>query len=33
MAIMGMGVKQDDTVTVNEGTIAPFIEEFFKVNF
>lgn len=38
MAIMGMGVKQGDTVTVtidgaDEDTVAPIIEEFFKANF
>lgn len=38
MAIMGMGVKQGDTVTVSiegadEETVAPIIETFFKENF
>ena len=38
MAIMGMGIKQGDTVTVtidgaDEETVAPIIEEFFKANF
>ena len=38
MAIMGMGVKQGDTVTVtidgpDEETAAPVIETFFKENF
>lgn len=38
MAIMGMGVKQGDTVTVtidgaDEDTAAAAIEEFFKANF
>ena len=38
MALMGMGVKQGDTVTVsvegeNEEEVAAKIEEFFKANF
>lgn len=38
MALMGMGIKQGDTVTVtidgaDEETVAPIIEEFFKANF
>ncbi|MBR6088476.1 MAG: HPr family phosphocarrier protein [Anaerolineaceae bacterium] len=38
MAIMGMGVKQGDTVTVtvdgaDEDTAFAAIEEFFKANF
>ena len=37
MAVMGMGIKQGDTVTINvegadEDTAAPAIEEFFKAN-
>ena len=37
MALMGMGIKQGDTVTVNiegadEDTAAAAIEEFFKAN-
>jgi len=38
MALMGMGVKQGDTVTVrvegeNEEDVAAKIESFFKANF
>lgn len=38
MALMGMGIKQGDTVTVSiegpdEDTAAATIEEFFKANF
>ncbi|MBQ9413405.1 MAG: HPr family phosphocarrier protein [Oscillospiraceae bacterium] len=38
MALMGMGIKQGDTVTVsvdgeNEGEVAAAIESFFKSNF
>ena len=38
MALMGMGIKQGDTVTVsvegaNEETVAAAIEAFFKENF
>ena len=38
MALMGMGIKQGDTVTVkiegeNESEVAAKIEEFFKANF
>lgn len=38
MALMGMGIKQGDTVTVsvegeNEETVAASIETFFKDNF
>ena len=38
MALMGMGIKQGDTVTVgiegeNEDEVAAAIEAFFKANF
>ena len=38
MALMGMGIKQGDTVTVgiegaNEDAVAAAIEAFFKANF
>lgn len=38
MALMGMGIKQGDTVTVsvegeNEEAVAAAIESFFKANF
>ncbi len=38
MALMGMGIKQGDTISVNvegadEETAAAAIEEFFKANF
>lgn len=38
MALMGMGIKQGDTVTVSlegadEDTAAAMLEEFFKANF
>lgn len=38
MALMGMGIKQGDTVTVNveggdEEAVAAAIEAFFKANF
>ena len=38
MALMGMGIKQGDTVTVsvegeNEESVCAAIEEFFKNNF
>ena len=38
MALMGMGIKQGDTVTVNiegadEDAAAAAIEDFFKANF